>query len=165
MFDYLKKYAIFIALLGIAFIAAGAINWQRMVVEDANHSVERVYDYGHVTELAASEGKTVDEALALFRKAGVTSFAVYDATVEKLVHTGYVKIVSQLSTEDKARLDLTPEAIVMTATGKPGANERLQEASEDLILRLPQGAVTKVTSRTENSCWRLRTLTKMLSIK
>ncbi|MDU2929677.1 DUF5693 family protein [Negativicoccus succinicivorans] len=146
MFDYLKKYAIFIALLGIAFIAAGAINWQRMVVEDANHSVEMVYDYGHVTQLAASEGKTVDEALALFRKAGVTSFAVYDATVEKLVDTGYVKIVSQLSTEDKARLGLTPEAIVMTATGKPGANERLQEASEDLILRLPQGAVTKVTS-------------------
>lgn len=146
MFDYLKKHAIFIALLGIAFIAAGIINWQRMAVEDASHSVEMVYDYGHVTELAASEGKTVDEALALFRKAGVTSFAVYDATVEKLVNNGYVQIASQLSTEDKARLGLTPEAIVMTATGKPGANERLQEASEDLILRLPQGAVTKVTS-------------------
>ena len=71
MFDYLKKHAIFIALLGIAFIAAGIINWQRMAVEDASHSVEMVYDYGHVTELAASEGKTVDEALALFRKAGV----------------------------------------------------------------------------------------------
>ena len=68
MFDYLKKYAIFIALLGITFIAAGAINCQRMVVEDANHSVEMVYDYGHVTQLAASEGKTVDEARALFRK-------------------------------------------------------------------------------------------------
>ena len=146
MFDYLKKHAIFIALLGIAFIAAGIINWQRMAVEDASHSVEMVYDYGHVTELAASEGKTVDEALSLFRKAGVTSFAVYDATVEKLVNNGYVQIASQLSTEDKARLGLTPEAIVMTATGKPGANERLQEASEDLILRLPQDAVTKVTS-------------------
>lgn len=146
MFDYLKKHAIFIVLLGIAFIAAGAINWQRMVVEDANHGVEMVYDYGHITELAASEGKTVDEALALFRKAGVTSFAVYDATVEKLVNNGYVQIRSQLSTEDKARLGLAPEAIVMTATGKQGANERLQEASEDLALRLPQGTVTKVTT-------------------
>lgn len=146
MFDYLKKHAIFIVLLGIAFIAAGAVNWQRMTVENANRSVEMVYDYGHVMELAASEGKTVDEALALFRKAGVTSFAVYDATVEKLVNNGYVQIASQLSTEDKIRLGMASDSVVMMATGKPGANERLQEASEDLTLRLPQGAVTKVTT-------------------
>ena len=159
MFDYLKKNAIFIVLLGIAFIAAGAVNWQRMTVENANRSVEMVYDYGHVTELAASEGKTVDEALALFRKAGVTSFAVYDATVEKLINNGYVQISSQLSTEDKMRLGMASDSVVMTATEKTGANERLQEASEDLALRLPQGAVTK------NSCWELRRLTKRLSIK
>ena len=146
MFDYLKKHAIFIVLLGIAFIAAGAVNWQRMTVENANRSVEMVYDYGHVMELAASEGKTVDEALALFRKAGVTSFAVYDATVEKLVNNGYVQIASQLSTEDKIRLGMASDSVVMMATGKPGANERLQEASEDLVLRLPQDAVKKVTT-------------------
>lgn len=146
MFDYLKKNAIFIVLLGIAFIAAGAVNWQRMTVENANRSVEMVYDYGHVTELAASEGKTVDEALALFRKAGVTSFAVYDATVEKLINNGYVQISSQLSTEDKMRLGMASDSVVMTATEKTGANERLQEASEDLALRLPQGAVTKATT-------------------
>lgn len=146
MFDYLKKHAIFIVLLGIAFIAAGAVNWQRMTVENANRSVEMVYDYGHVMELAASEGKTVDEALALFRKAGVTSFAVYDATVEKLVNNGYVQIASQLSAEDKIRLGMASDSVVMMATGKPGANERLQEASEDLVLRLPQDAVKKVTT-------------------
>ncbi|MDF2571833.1 MAG: hypothetical protein K0R55_3437, partial [Sporomusa sp.] len=86
-FSYNK---LLIGLVFIGLLAAFTVNWQRHTVEQANSTVELVMDYEDLVELAQIEGAQPDSLLIRFKEAGITSLAVYEATLEKLNKSGKV---------------------------------------------------------------------------
>ena len=78
-------------LICIGIIAAGIISLQRTHVESAASSVENVYDYYNIIDNAAVEKKSPEELFTLYRKSGITSLAVYDETMEKMVNHDYLR--------------------------------------------------------------------------
>lgn len=100
-FKYNKILLLFIA---VGLIAALLIGWQRHNVEVANETIDMVMDYEDIIELAQIEGIPRKDLLQQFKKAGITSLAVYETTLEKLNKSGKVtaiggaQIISQYRT-------------------------------------------------------------------
>jgi len=82
------RWLIFFIVLGLA--AALAIDVFRHEVEENNKTIELAADYESLLELAQMEGIPADEVLAETKKAGITSLAVYETTLEKLNENGKV---------------------------------------------------------------------------
>lgn len=74
----------------IGMIAAGYISWQRYNIEAKATTVEMVYDYNNILESASVENTSTDELFSLYKKSGITSLAIYDETLKKLMDHGYV---------------------------------------------------------------------------
>ena len=82
-----------LAILIFLGACSGAwISWERYHVEENATRVEMVYDYNHIIDSAAEEGKTPEELFNLYKKSGVTSLAVYDETPEKLINHNYIRV-------------------------------------------------------------------------
>ncbi|HWR42456.1 DUF5693 family protein [Sporomusa sp.] len=79
-----------IGLIIIGLLAAVTVDWQRHTVEQANSTVELVMEYEDLVELAQIEGVQPDSLLTQFKTAGITSLAVYEATLEKLNKSGKI---------------------------------------------------------------------------
>ncbi|SMC40570.1 DUF5693 family protein [Sporomusa malonica] len=79
-----------IGLILVGLLAAFTVDRQRHTVEQANSTVELVMDYEDLVELAQIEGAQPDSLLTQFKGAGITSLAVYEATLEKLNKSGKV---------------------------------------------------------------------------
>lgn len=79
-------------LIFVGVCSAGWISCQRYEVESAATQVEMVYDYNHIIESAAEEGKSVDDLFSLYRESGITSLAVYDETPEKLINRNLIRV-------------------------------------------------------------------------
>lgn len=75
-------------LLGV--LASGYISWQRYKVEAQATTVEMVYDYNNILESASIENTSTDELFSLYKKSGITSLAIYDETLKKLMDHGHV---------------------------------------------------------------------------
>lgn len=146
MLNKWRRHWLFCVCWLIGIIGACVINIGRMQVENANHSVEMVYDYGHVVDIAPTEGLTTDEALALFRKAGVTSFALYDEELGKLSAEGKILVQSDPPAEYFASWPADwrqTNGIYIRPTNATNAAKIFAEVEEDLRLRLPAGSVEK----------------------
>ncbi|MCI5836856.1 MAG: DUF5693 family protein [Veillonellaceae bacterium] len=138
----------FLVAIVIGLCAALSISFSRIDAENSNRSVEMVYDYGRLWALAPVEEKTIDEALDLFRKAGVTSFALYDETPEALLRQGYVQIENGLVASAgrfAGATGLPTDGIYLAATDKAEAPAFFAELVEDLRLRLPADSLTMYT--------------------
>ncbi len=86
-FQYNK---LLIGLILVGLLAALTISWQRHGVEQANATVDLVMEYENIMELAQIEGVAPPELFSRFKAAGITSLAVYEATLEKLNKSGKV---------------------------------------------------------------------------
>lgn len=103
----LKKQNIFLYVLIIAGLACALlINFQRHKVEQANNQVEMLMEYEDLLKLAANTGHSSRETLADFKAKGITSLAVYETTLEKLVAKGTVSVLSNGEVANWQRLDL-----------------------------------------------------------
>lgn len=148
MFKIVRAHKYFFLIWLVGLCAAIVINLGRMHAEDSNHAVEMVYDYGRLAEYAPKEGKTIDEALALFKKAGVTSFALYDETPETLKNDGFIQIYDE---QEAIRTGLITDAnqpsemFYIIAGSGPRAKAYFEEALEEIQYRLPRKCVSVLT--------------------
>lgn len=86
-----SAWKVLAVLILIGIIAAGIISLQRAHVESSASTVENVYDYYNIIDNAAVEKKSPDALFDMYRKSGVTSVAVYDETMEKLVNHDFLR--------------------------------------------------------------------------
>ena len=75
-------------------IAAFYIGWNRHIVEENNMTVELVFDYDDIVELARIEGVPMQTVMEQMKDAGVSSLAVYESTLKKLSENGKAATVS-----------------------------------------------------------------------
>ncbi len=59
-------------------------------------TVEQALDYDAVTAMLRNDGYNTDEALEKFRQAGITSFTIYDTTLNKLAQRGDIALITRL---------------------------------------------------------------------
>ncbi len=142
-----------IALIVIGLLASLTINWQRHMVEQANSTVEMVMDYEDIVELAQIEGVQPADLFQQFKEAGITSLAVYEATLEKLNKSGKVTAVpgADILHQDRTGTLTDPFWQSLIAGGKIKAEDVyvvgqdkqvFMEVMGDLNRRLGPGRVT-----------------------
>lgn len=78
----------------VGLIAALYIGWNRHIVEENNMTVELVFDYDDIVELARIEGVPMQTVMEQMKDAGVSSLAVYESTLKKLSENGKAATVS-----------------------------------------------------------------------
>ncbi len=149
MKEFIGTYKYFFIVWFVGLCAALVIGLNRMETEAGNHSVALTYDYGHLTELAPTEGKTIDEALEMFRTSGVTSFAVYDETPGTLMDDGYIKVyrdIDQIKEMGISTLKNEDSSIFIVKGHRTNSEIYFTEMYDDLLIRLPAGYVSLVES-------------------
>lgn len=146
-----NKWLIGIVLVGL--LAALTIDWQRHTVEQANSTVEMVMEYEDILELAQIEGVRPSDMFQQFKEAGITSLAVYEATLEKLNKSGKITALpgAEILKESRTGMLTDPFWRRLIAEGKIQAEDVyiigqdqqvFQEVMADLNSRLGPGRVT-----------------------
>ena len=93
----MKKFVynkILVIAIALGLIASLVIAWQRHQVETANMQVDMAVDYESLWNIAEREGMDFGEVLIAAKRAGITSLAVYETTLEKLTRAGKVIALS-----------------------------------------------------------------------
>lgn len=151
-----NKFLVAIVLMGL--LAALAVDWQRYQLEQANNQVEMVMDYDEVTELARMEGVDQVSLLRQFKDAGITSLAVAETTLEKLVKSGQLSVLSGAEILRQYRTGMLPATAPLgslAAVGRIHAADVyitgehaavLQEVTDDLNKRLGPERVAVVAT-------------------
>ncbi|MEX2356064.1 MAG: DUF5693 family protein, partial [Thermaerobacterales bacterium] len=140
---------ILIVLVAAALPAAGHALWLRHQAEHGNRSVEVAVDLQAFESMARHEGSDLEALYAALREAGVTTLAVSEMTVERLLVQGRVTVVSgsellswrarhnQLRSILAARLDageVRPEFSYLLVPERVAADQ----IESELCLRLPR---------------------------
>lgn len=84
-----KKWLWVITLIGV--VAALPLGFTRMEMEKGSNTIEYVYDYRDIVEVADVQPRAktfIDEQLALLKEAGVTTMAVYESSMKELLQAG-----------------------------------------------------------------------------
>jgi hypothetical protein len=84
---------ILIAIVLLSLCCALWLVYNRYQVESRNDTVEMVMDYQLLKRMADWEGQDEKTVLEQFKKAGITTLAVYDTTLERLNKAGAVVAV------------------------------------------------------------------------
>lgn len=87
-----KKLWLFILLVGL--LTSFLVGWQRHQIEQANKTVEIVFDYSDAVALAQTQGYDLDRVLLKLKQAGVVSLAVGEKTLEDLEKMGQLGVLS-----------------------------------------------------------------------
>lgn len=69
---------------------------QRYGVEERTMTIEQAMDYDAVVSMVRNDGYDTDAALEKFRQAGITSFTIYDTTLNKLTQRGDISLITRL---------------------------------------------------------------------
>mgnify|MGYP006916040231 CR=1 FL=1 len=77
-------------IIGVGLFASLIIAGQRFFVESENMQVDLAVDYQSIADLAEREGLEIEDVLNMTKETGITSLAIYDSTLEKLVRKGKV---------------------------------------------------------------------------
>ncbi len=104
-----NRYMLILIVLGLFFAIVLSVGRSR--VENANRSVEMIYEYGEVLRLAADAGKTPAETMKLFKDSGITSLAVFEVTLEHLVKRGLVAVTDGADLLAKSKAGLLSEGL------------------------------------------------------
>lgn len=99
-----KHNIVLYILIVLGLVSALLINYQRHQVERVANQVEIMMDYEDLAKLASVSGKSNQEALADFKKAGVTTLSVYDTNLEKLSKNGIISVLTNSQLLDERRL-------------------------------------------------------------
>ena len=138
-----SAYKVLAVLILIGVIAAGMISLQRAHVESAASTVENVYDYYNIIDNAAVEKRSLDDSFALYKKSGITSLAVYDETMEKLVNHDFLHAYrgSEFVFRNPGVSGISESKIYIQAVpGEQGA-AFFKETEEHLSLLMKEGDV------------------------
>lgn len=77
-----SKYFMIIAVL-VGLVCALILCVQRHEVEIHSRTIEQAADYDAVVRMARNDGYDMEAMFAACRQAGITSFTLYDATLNK----------------------------------------------------------------------------------
>ena len=154
----MKRYQkLFLALVGLGLCATLYLNFQREQVENANKTIETVMEYNALVRIAQNEGVPKETVFNEFKKRGVTTLAVFDTSLDKLVQNGSItaitgtELLKQKNTGSLSPLwqqvihrpDFTVDAVYLMA----GTSERgLQEAAEDIRLRFGPSRIREMST-------------------
>lgn len=83
----------------IGLITAIGLCIQRNAVEKQSTTIEQAMDFDAVVLMARNDGYDLDTALQMARDAGVTSFTIYDTTLNKLTQRGELSLVTKLGAD------------------------------------------------------------------
>ena len=85
-----------IAAVLIGLLCSVYLCVQRYYVEERTMTIEQAMDYDAVVAMARNDGYDLDTALEKFRQAGITSFTIYDTTLNKLTQRGDLSLITKL---------------------------------------------------------------------
>ena len=83
----------------IGLVCALGMCVQRNAIENESTTVEQAMDYDAIVVMARNDGYDLDTALQMCRDAGVTSFTIYDTTLNKLTQRGELSLVTKLGAD------------------------------------------------------------------
>ncbi|RHA15053.1 hypothetical protein DW949_02915 [Megasphaera sp. AM44-1BH] len=130
----LMLLAVFIGLLSCAYLCV-----QRYYVENENMSIEQAMDYDAVVVLGRNEGYDLETTLEKCRQAGITSFTIYDTTLNKMTQRGECSLITRLGVElyyPQFHLDSYQYEYYLIGKPKDQKDLYFDELTEDLQLRL-----------------------------
>ena len=90
-----SKVLMIVAIL-IGLVAAIVMCIQRNTIEEQSMTIEQAMDYDAVVVMARNDGYDMDTMFAKAKEAGITSFTIYDATLNKLTQRGEMSLVTKL---------------------------------------------------------------------
>lgn len=130
----LMLLAVFIGLLTCVYLCV-----QRYYVENENMSIEQAMDYDAVVVLGRNEGYDLETTLEKCRQAGITSFTIYDTTLNKMTQRGECSLITRLGAElyyPQFHLDSYQYEYYLIGKPKDQKDLYFDELTEDLQLRL-----------------------------
>ena len=130
----LMLLTVFIGLLSCVYLCV-----QRYYVENENMSIEQAMDYDAVVVLGRNEGYDLETTLEKCRQAGITSFTIYDTTLNKMTQRGECSLITRLGAElyyPQFHLDSYQYEYYLIGKPKDQKDLYFDELTEDLQLRL-----------------------------
>lgn len=130
----LMLLAVFIGLISCVYLCV-----QRYYVENENMSIEQAMDYDAVVVLGRNEGYDLETTLEKCRQAGITSFTIYDTTLNKMTQRGECSLITRLGAElyyPQFHLDSYQYEYYLIGKPKDQKDLYFDELMEDLQLRL-----------------------------
>ena len=130
--------AMILAVL-IGLVCALGMCVQRNAIENESTTVEQAMDYDAIVVMARNDGYDLDTALQMCRDAGVTSFTIYDTTLNKLTQRGELSLVTKLGADlYYPQFGITDKSYDYYLIGKPQNQKDLyfDEVVSDLKARL-----------------------------
>lgn len=118
---------------------------QRYYVEKKSMTIEQAMDYDAVVNMARNDGYDLDTALEKCREAGITSFTIYDTTLNKLTQRGEMSLITRLGLNlYYPQFHITDLTFDYYLVGKPKNQEDLyfDEVTADLKTRLGESNVS-----------------------
>ena len=109
----MKNRAVFwlvIFLLAAAFITASVIAFKRILVEHSNSTVEIAMDWSDIKKLSLREGVSTDTLLMRLKKAGLTSVALTEDTLETLELDGKLAWLTGYEEDTLYKLSKAPKS-------------------------------------------------------
>ncbi len=147
--SYKRVKLIMVAVVLLGLLSAIFLCVQRNRVEENNMSIEMAMDYDAIMAMARNDGYTTAEALDKFRAAGVTSFAIYDTTLNKLTQRGELSVITKLGLQlyyPQLNLPDLPFEYYIVGHPKSQKDDYFVEVFEDLKLRLGEKNVALLDS-------------------
>ncbi|EGS33916.1 DUF5693 family protein [Megasphaera sp. UPII 135-E] len=132
-----KKVMIFAVLLGL--LCSLILCVQRYHIEERSKTIEQALDYDAVVRMARSDGYDNETMFKMVREAGITSFTMYDTTLNKLAQRGDISIITNLMARlYYPQLHIQDYSYDYYVIGKPKAEKDLyfDEVVSDLGIRL-----------------------------
>ncbi len=118
---------------------------QRHYVEKKSMTIEQAMDYDAVVNIARNDGYDLDTALEKCREAGITSFTIYDTTLNKLTQRGEMSLITRLGLKlYYPQFHIADLSYDYYLVGKPKDQEDLyfDEVTADLKTRLGEKNVS-----------------------
>lgn len=132
-----KYNKIILILIVFGLVTSLALSFQRHNVEQANKTVDMLFEYEEILYLAGQSGKTPEETMRLFKESGTTSLVVYETTLERLEKKGVLTAVSGTELLSKKQADLLSDALwqQLAQSGEIKAGEiyLVGQAGEDML--------------------------------
>lgn len=133
-----SKILMVVAVL-IGFVCCIFLAMERYGIENKNMSIEQALDYDAVLVMGQNEGYSRSEILEKSREAGITSFTIYDTTLNKMTQRGECSLITRLGAQlYYPQFGLQNEQYEYFLIGKP-KNQKdpyFDELVEDLRTRI-----------------------------
>ena len=144
-----KLYMLLMVLVGL--VAAIILCIQRYGVEEQSMTIEQAMDYDAVVVMAKNDGYDLDTALRKAKDAGITSFTIYDTTLNKLTQRGDMSLVTKLGLQlYYPQYNIQNPNFNYYLVGKPKNQQDpyFDEVVQDLALRLGKKNVAVIENPT-----------------